>query len=243
MKIRSHQDIYPIYYLDPPWDEDVRRECMAHLNENVQVPRDVYGWIKRKNCPYQREHYAGMMAQCLSEMQEEGMRMDYGMRLEVEARLHEIIRYAQTDQIAEEILAKERQQMAMEAKPIYAVNPTYYTSEERMQHLERQVDHLTQVVENLKNEQDTPVCSYIMPNEIRSKVEIDSDLRQACAQSGPALAKYLKKAQAMAYMDFRGDGLPMIYETLRRYYTIGCKYDAFYRACTNTDFFPITIKK
>lgn len=238
MEIRPSTDIYPPYYLDPPQDEEVRRECMAHLNDSVQVARDVYGWIDRKNCPYRREHYAGMMTQCISELLEDGFQINYELRLEVEAKLLKIIRYAQTDQVAMEIVAKERQQQLPDSRPEYAVDPERYTHEERMQHMERQVDNLTRLVERLVKEKETHVCSYIMPGQIKTMVEIDQELRDACGHSGPTLAKYLKKAQALRYVDFRGDGLPTLYETLRSYYTMHCGYDAFYRACIRNEFFP-----
>lgn len=243
MRIRTSADIYPSYYLDPPQDEDIRRECMAHLNENVQVARDVYEWIDRKDCPYQREHYAGMTAQCLSEMIADGARMDYGLRLEIEAHLHACIRYAQTDQIAEEIVAKEQQQTASRTSPAYAINPVQYTHEERLRHMERQIEHLSRVVNKLMKENDTAVCSYIMPGTIKSMAEIDAELRNECAKSSPELANYLKMAQVMNYLDFRGDSLPTIYETLSECYAIRYKYDTFFRACRKSGFFPREVQK
>lgn len=243
MRFRTTEDIYPSYYFAPPMDEDVHRECMSHLNESIQVARDVYDWIERKDCPYMREHYATMMARCLTENAEEGMVLEYSLRLEVEARLVRIIREAQTDQVAEEMVHKEQQQMGLNPEPPCPVQTERYTAEERLRQMERQIAYLKQEVKNLYSERSTPMCSYIMPGQIKTRQEIDAELREACCKSAPALANYLKKAQTIGYLDFRGDSLGTIYDTLCQYYPIRYKYDALYRSCRNTDFFPSVPKK
>lgn len=104
MNLKSISDIFPDYYENAPEEELLRKHCYAYM-ENATMPRDLYDWIDRKDCPYLREAYATVMLMMIVERNEdEEQRMNYTMRLEVEQALEKIICYAQTDQLAQSIL-------------------------------------------------------------------------------------------------------------------------------------------
>lgn len=107
MKIRDFEDIFPSYYVNPPEEYLVRRHCDAHLT-NSSMPRDAYEWIERKTNPYEREAYASVTYHLISEhCVEDGWRLDYCVREEIEDHLKNIIRHAQTEEMAEEMLNSE----------------------------------------------------------------------------------------------------------------------------------------
>lgn len=68
------------------------------------------------------------------------------------------------------------------------------------------------------------ICPYIVPGQIKSPEQIDSELRQAAGGKASELVGYVKRALMLGYINFGGDNAKTIFETLKTYYTIRYGY-------------------
>lgn len=155
-KPRDISAIFPDYYIGAPDEQFVRRRCATHMGE-ATMPEDIYRWIDRETCPYMREAYAGTCLSLLEEWQEdEEHRLRYDVREMAELELRKIIRYAQTDQIAEERLAAE---LGVKDNP--ATRDASAT--EHLLQLQLQVSQLVKDVAELKARHQSPCVEAHWP--------------------------------------------------------------------------------
>lgn len=232
MTYRPLADIFPPYYLGTTDEETLRRVVDMHLND-CYSPDDLHAWIARRSDPYEREAYAVLTIQRIHERsadEDDEFRLDPTLFAEtVEPHLRRIIRHAQTDQLAEEMLTQEAAQSA------HAEMPQQETHH-RFLRLEQQVAYLTHEVDKLRAgamRRDT--CPYIIPSHIKSQDDIDSDLRRFAALSAQKFADHLHRMQAAEYLDFGTDSAADIYQHMDRCYHIGRLYhlNTFQKAWRN----------
>lgn len=184
LRLRTYDEIFPATYLNRPDEDTLCRRVRAHLWE-VQLPRDVYEWIERMDDPYLREAHA---TACMHEIADrtadgEGFCNSY-VREEVENHLGRIIRYAQSDQVAEEMLASDENPTA----------PMRYDAslEERVHNLEQLVGKLLSDAKTPKSDNKPHWPTYCANVTNQQKTDFEHYLHTLCTSKKKGLTKELK---------------------------------------------------
>jgi len=184
MNHKSIQDIFPNYYFPVPDEEEIARLCRAHFSA-AQTLDDLTRWIQQTTCPYQREAYAEGMYQLIlqgTESDDDELRINNGMREEVDAALNRIIRYSRTDQLAAEMYQSETAYPSSSTNSI-PTNNLY----DHIRSMEQHLQYLTQEVEQIKQEKETHptfLWPYYAANVAEEdKQAFENQLRKIC-QSG-----------------------------------------------------------
>lgn len=164
------------------------------------MPEDIYRWIDRETCPYMREAYAGTCLMLLEEWQEdEEHRLRYDVREVAELELRKIIRYAQTDQIAEERLAAE---LGVKDNP--ATRDASLT--ERMNQMELRMGQMSQEIAELKARHQTQEAGHHWPMFTAKATEeekktFEDYLRRICLSKKRNMTTEIKKYLALKERD------------------------------------------
>lgn len=225
MTFRNLSDIFPDFYLGVRDEELLRRMVDAHLEECFGV-EDLYNWIERLPDPYLREACTVITDARIRERtkdEDDDFRMNVQLYEEqVLPNLKRIMRYAQTDQIAEEMLYEEGARSVTQTCP-------QVEKQSRLDRLEEQVSYLTHEMQKMRNAPTKSTCPYIIPNDYKSADEIDNELRQAAIKDAPTLSNYLMRAAKIGYLNFGQDSKKTIFATLAALYPISYQYDNFKR--------------
>lgn len=67
------------------------------------------------------------------------------------------------------------------------------------------------------------LCTYIIPNDIKPMEEIEKEMAQV-AKHANTLARYIKKALSLGYIDLRGDDAKTIYTNLKNHFGFKFQY-------------------
>ena len=232
MTYRPLADIFPPYYLGTTDEETLRRVVDMHLND-CYSPDDLHAWIARRPDPYEREAYAVLTVRRIHERSLDPDD-DFCLRPDVfaeavEPPLRRIIRHAQTDQLAEEMLTQEAAQSAHGETPRQELHS-------RFERMEKQMAYLTHEVEKMKaNALRRDTCPYIIPSHIKSQDDIEADLRRVATLSAQKFADHLRRMQSLRYLDFGTDSAADIYAHMDRCYHISQLYhlNTFQKAWRN----------
>lgn len=68
------------------------------------------------------------------------------------------------------------------------------------------------------------LCTYIIPNGIKSAEEIEQEMLAAARKNAPALANYIKHALRLGLIDLRGDNGKQVYEMLKSHFGFTFSY-------------------
>lgn len=223
--LRSIPEIFPTFYTGVSDEETLRRMVDGYMDECYEA-QDLYRWIERQNDPYRREACAVLT---ITRIKERSQDEDDDFRLNPQIyeerilpELKRIIRYAQSDQWAEEMLYAEG--VRQDEK-----TGKYTLSDSRMDRLEEQVAYALNEIKKLRDKPDTNYCTYIVPSDIKPAQEIEADLRSAAEKDAPTLAGYLERALTLGYLNFGRDSKKVIFCTLDERYHMGYSYDNFKR--------------
>lgn len=193
MNHKSIQDIFPNYYFPVPDEEEIARLCRAHFS-TAQTLDDLTRWIQQTTCPYLREAYAEGMYQLIlhgTESDDDELRINNGMREEVDAALYRIIRYSRTDQLAAEMYQSETAYPSSSTNAI-PTNNLY----DHIRSMEQHLQYLTQEVEQIKQEKETHptfLWPYYAANvDVEDKQVFENQLRKICQSGKKTLTAELK---------------------------------------------------
>jgi len=194
MQLRSLDEIFGSCGLVTPDPYDLRKRCAAHLDTAHELD-DLYRWIKKEPNPYMQEAYAVTLWEMLEEKRvDEWDDSCKGLNSyaweEIKQNLNTIERHAQTDQLADALLVCEQM------PAIVAPEPNEIT---QWQHVQKQIDHLTQEVEKLKADKIiTPSTALIAAIYTDKATEedrrtIEDFLRRTCAKAERSMTAQIKK--------------------------------------------------
>lgn len=195
MHLRTIDDIFPDYYLGKPDETYLRRTVEAHI-ECAQLPDDLHLWIDREQCPYMREAYATALMQDLADRTSDPDRaMDSMVRIQVEDALRRIIRHAQAEQNAEELLYAENLTQA-------PTSTGYQPDEDsHIRALERNVAYLQQEIHDIKRlltMQQAHDPAYLWPSYTAQATEGDKRtfedvMHRLCSSTARSATQEIKK--------------------------------------------------
>ncbi|MGN0235186.1 MAG: hypothetical protein ACI4BD_02575 [Paludibacteraceae bacterium] len=232
MTYRPLADIFPPYYLGTTDEDTLRRVVDMHLNNCYSV-EDLHTWISRRTDPYEREAYAVLTIRRIQDRSrdpDDDFLLNPDLFAEaVEPRLRYIIRHAQTDQLADEMLYREAAHGVCADTPRQELNS-------RFERMEKQVAYLAHEVEKMKaGTLKTDTCPYIIPSPVKSQDDIEADLRRFAALSAQKFIDHLHRMQSLRYLDFGTDSASDIYAHMDNCYHISRRYqlDTFRKAWRN----------
>lgn len=223
--LRSIPEIFPTFYTGVSDEETLRRVVDGYMDA-CYTPEDLYQWIERQGDPYRREACAVLT---IARIRERSTDEDDDFRLNPQLyeetilpALKRIIRYAQSDQYAEEMLYEEGVKQEEQTNE-------YTRPASRVDRLEEQMAYALNEIKRLKDKPAANYCTYIVPSDIKSAQEIEADLRSAAEKDAPTLAGYLERALTLGYLNFGRDSKKIIFSTLDERYHMGYSYDNFKR--------------